>query len=123
MDVGKGFRGGEKGAEEHPKTFPDGVGTSSTLWRSGRRGPCQRGHGRLGTSIPEDQGHDRAGHGKGTAQLVQSGRRLGPLNFGTKSGENIRRARKVERALAEEKSESENSDTSSLSDSSSTLTQ
>ena len=35
MDVGKGFRGGEKGAEEHPKTFPDGVGTSSTLWRSG----------------------------------------------------------------------------------------
>ena len=54
-------------------------------------------------------------------QTLSSLRRY--LNFGTKSGENIRRARKVERALAEEKSESENSDTSSLSDSSSTLTQ
>lgn len=54
-------------------------------------------------------------------QTLSSLRRY--LNFGTKSGENIRRAKKVERALAEERSVSDYSDTNSLSDSSSTLTQ
>lgn len=54
-------------------------------------------------------------------QTLSSLRRY--LNFGTRSGENLRRARKVERALGGERNESDSSDTSSLSDSSSTLSQ